>query len=347
MRHHATRSSRCAAHASSGAPATHDCHASPCSRSASARPARSSASSTACCCARCPTRTPNGIVRSARDRPGPAQRVSTANFLDWQRCRTTSSSAMAAVNGTPSTLSEAGGADADQRRARVGRLLRRLRGRMPALGRTFAAGEDTAGHAIASSCSADALWQSAFGADRSIVGRTSRSTDSAYTVIGVLAAGSAVRSRPRRRSGGRSPSRPGERRATTTGSSVIARLKPGVTIEQARRGMDADRRAHRARIPGNQQGLGHHDRSVRRHRRRASTLRQSLNVLMGAVGMLLLARLRESRQPLAGARHRPRARGARARRAGREPSSNRSTVPHREPVCSLAGGALGVAWATA
>ncbi len=99
----------------------------------------------------------------------------------------------------------------------------------PAMGRTFlsADGEEGRERTIVIS---DQLWRSRFGSDPGIVGKTVRLNDTGHTVVGVMPAGFDF---------------PGEKAAwtpkairITPGNSlllpIVGRLKPDVTIEQAR-----------------------------------------------------------------------------------------------------------------
>lgn len=107
-------------------------------------------------------------------------------------------------------------------------------GAPPALGRTFAAGEDTgAPHRLV--VLSDAFWRRQFGADRSIAGRAITMNGRAYTVIGVMPAAFTFDNKPADfwlplnmdEAQVREVRRPHYLR-------VIGRLKPGVTLDAAR-----------------------------------------------------------------------------------------------------------------
>jgi ABC-type antimicrobial peptide transport system permease subunit len=116
----------------------------------------------------------------------------------------------------------------------------------PALGRTYTAEEDQPGHEHEVLLS-DQLWRERFGGDRNVLGRSMELNGYAYTIIGVMPAGFAF---PRAEEMPGSFNFPREAQlwvplAVATepkgGPSelaVIARLKPGVTIEQAQAGMN-------------------------------------------------------------------------------------------------------------
>ena len=154
----------------------------------------------------------------------------------------------------------------------------------PALGRTFAPDEDQAGRERVVLLS-DALWRGRFGGDRAIVGRQIQVNGSPYTIVGVM---------PR---AFQYPSRdhqawvplvlePGElTRETTDNYRVVARLNPGVTLDQARQAATA--LARRLALPaGGSEPTGMTvdsmlDDAVR-------DVRPTLMLLLGAVSLLLI-----------------------------------------------------------
>ena len=132
---------------------------------------------------------------------------------------------------------------ADPRRligARVSPELFSVLGVSPAIGRALTEDDDRQSARVA--VLSDGLWGSAFGRDRSIVGRTISLDGRPYTVVGVMPAG--VEFPPRGGDVNGEPAQvlvpmsfsPRERQAfgMQYNHTVIARLKPGVSIEQAR-----------------------------------------------------------------------------------------------------------------
>ena len=155
----------------------------------------------------------------------------------------------------------------------------------PFLGRTFVAEEGEPGRDNVVVLSHD-LWESRFGSDRGLIGRSLELNDEPFTVVGVLPPGFRFRS---------------ERyqvwapfavdRSTAARDfrylKVVARLKPGVGIEQAGAEMETIAAQIAEAYPAAQK-----DRSVYLEPLQQwlvrSELRQSLLVLFGAVGCLLL-----------------------------------------------------------
>jgi putative ABC transport system permease protein len=155
-------------------------------------------------------------------------------------------------------------------------------------GRTFLPEEDLPG-ANRVVILGEGLWRRRFGADPQIVGKTIALSGNPYVVVGVMAADFT------------SP-RPGDpqpaelyipfnlnynqeaRRADYLG--VIARLKPGVSLGEARAEMDSIAASLEQQYPETNTGWG--VKVVTLHERFVGDVRPALLVLMGAVGFLLL-----------------------------------------------------------
>ena len=231
-----------------------------------------------------PYRDPGAIIRLFERPPGATRNaISALNFRDWQD-QNTVFTAMAAISYAPSTLSTAGG-PVQIRGARVSAPYFDIFGTRPAAGRTFVDGEDTPGRDRVVVIS-HALWQAQFAGDSGIVGRTIRLDGTPYTVIGVLPADSPF-DRGWPRLWRPLAFAPGEQTRDYHWLSVYGRLKPGVTFEQARANMDAIGARIARDYPHSNKDWG-----VRLERFAdlvvGPDLRQSLKVLMGAVGLLLL-----------------------------------------------------------
>ena len=118
--------------------------------------------------------------------------------------------------------------------------------RQPALGRAFTEAEAVPG-ADKQVILAHGLWQSRFGGDASIVGRDIRLNGEPYKVVGVLPRDFEL---PGREIGALVPFAFTPQQMSDAGrgnefSQMIARLRPGATIEEANAQMRDDRRAQR------------------------------------------------------------------------------------------------------
>jgi predicted permease len=224
------------------------------------------------------------IVRVLEKPPGfPRNGISTLNFLDWQR-ENTVFEYMAAQTGGTVTLSGLG-EPVQLRATHVSAHYFDIFGIKPALGRTFAADEDQRGNERVALLS-HALWLSQFGADSKLIGRTIRLDGEAYTVIGVLPAGGTF-DRAYNQLWMPLAFQPENMTRNFHWFGSYAKLKSGVTLEKARAQMDAIGARIAQEYPDSNKGWGvvverYADVLVN------ADLRQSLYVLLGAVGMVLL-----------------------------------------------------------
>jgi putative ABC transport system permease protein len=227
---------------------------------------------------------PDRIV-FAFERPprGLRNAVSTANFLDW-RSQNDVFETMAALSGTTMTLSQSG--DTTRLRgARVSPGYFDVFGVQPAIGRTFVADDEQPGRDQVVVLS-NKIWQSAFGGDPNVVGRHVVLDEQSFTIVGVMPAASAF---DRGRTDVWRPLvfGPGERARNYHWLQVIGRLKPGVSIDHARSRMEPIAAQIARDYPAIKKDWGitidlFSDLVVN------TSLRQSLNMLLAAVGMLLL-----------------------------------------------------------
>ena len=227
---------------------------------------------------------PERIVRVLEKPPGGGTNgISTLNYLDWVK-ENTVFEAMAAQAGGGVTLT---GVDVpvQLRSSRVSVQYFEVFAVKAELGRTFAAGEDVLGqHRVV--VLTHSLWQSQFGGDRGIIGRTIQLSGEPYTVIGVLPGGGQF-DRGYTQIWRPLAFAPENMTRNFHWFSTYARLKPGVTLEQARAEMDriGQRIAHA--YPDIKKGW-----SVAVDSFAAvivgPQLRSSLYVLLAAVGMVLL-----------------------------------------------------------
>ena len=205
------------------------------------------------------------------------------NFLDWQR-QTTSVEAMTASTGGSLTLTGQG-EPVLLRAGRVSAGYFDVFAVKPFLGRTFAPDEDTAGkeHVVVLS---HRLWTVQFGSDPGIVGKSLTLNGEPYTVIGVMPARSAF-DRSFNQLWRPLAFKASELTRNFHWLAVVARLKPGVTIEAARSELDTIGTRIAVDYPDSNKGWGvstlrYMDVVV------GQQLQRSLYVLLAAVAMLLL-----------------------------------------------------------
>ncbi len=227
---------------------------------------------------------PERIVRVLEKPPdGGRNGISTLNFLDWQK-QNTVFEYMAAQTGGSVTLT--GVTEPVQLRGSlVSARYFDIFGIKATLGRTFAAEEDQSGKEHVAVLS-HALWSSQFGAEPGVIGRSVMLNGEPYTVIGVLPAGGAFDRgfaqiwRPL-------VFEPENMTRNFHWFGAFAKLKRGVTIDKARAEMDAIGARIAKDYPDSNKGWGvgidqFADIVV------GDGLRQSLLVLLSAVGMVLL-----------------------------------------------------------
>jgi putative ABC transport system permease protein len=218
------------------------------------------------------------------EKPPEAQRnvVSTLNFLDWKE-QNTVFEAMAAQTGGTMTLT-GGDVPAELRVARVSAPLFSIFRAEPQLGRTFAPDEDQPGkqHEVVLS---HRIWANRFGADPAMIGRSIELDGEAYMVIGVMPPG--IFDRDWQDLWAPLAFEPKDMTRNYHWMMAWARLKPGVTLEQARQQMKAIAARIEHDYPQSNKGWSvtvdrYIERLVNDH------LRKSLLVLLGAVGAVLL-----------------------------------------------------------
>jgi putative ABC transport system permease protein len=209
--------------------------------------------------------------------------ISTLNYLDWKNQNnvfeyiTPFSSGVATLTGV--------GEPVRLRRGGVAPEYFKIFGVHAVLGRTLAVGEDQPGkdHVVVLS---HALWESQFGGDPTLIGRTIHLDGEPYTVVGVLpAAGSFDRLAAQFYS----PLAFKPENMTRNFHWLIsfAKLRPGVTLTAARQQMDAIGMRIAHDYPDSNKGWGvaverYSDILV------GPGLRQSLYILLASVAMLLL-----------------------------------------------------------
>ena len=212
--------------------------------------------------------------------------VSWLNYVDW-KAGNQAFSDMGATAGAFLTLTRRDGEPERLVGARVTASYFTTLGVPPLVGRTFTAAEDSAGGEPVVVLS-EGAWRRLFGGDSALLGRRLTFADTPFTVIGVMPASFVIQNPPI--DAWVSLGRVGELmgpRSNHPGISVVARLKPGVTLDEARADMDTIAARLAQAYPSSNADIGVtldslHARFV------GQDLTRALIVLAGAVGFVLL-----------------------------------------------------------
>ena len=193
------------------------------------------------------------IVRVLERLPnGGLNGISTLNYLDWTN-QNAVFEYMAAEVGWRATLT-GGDEPVSIRGARVSAHYFDIFGVKPALGRTFLPGEDQLGKDRVVLLS-HVLWESRFGSDPALLGRDILLNGEAYTVIGVLQKGGPF-DRAAAQIWTPLAFQPSNMTRDFRWLGASAKLKPGVTLEQARAEMDVIGRRLANAYPNSNKGWG-------------------------------------------------------------------------------------------
>ena len=216
--------------------------------------------------------------------------ISYPDFLDWVRMNHTFE-ALAAWR--PHSFNLTGSGEAQHLgAAQVSASFFPLLGIKPVIGRNFSPAEDKRGAAGVAMLSGG-FWKSKFGGSPDVLGKTLELDGAAYTIIGVIPENFYFCCESMNFQLGDiyvpigAPNEPWlARRNSHPGIRAVARLKPGVTIAEARADMDAVARDLAKAYPDSDKNSGValtplKDRMVRR-------IRPTLLVLLAAVGFVLL-----------------------------------------------------------
>jgi putative ABC transport system permease protein len=238
-------------------------------------------------------RDPDRLVRISVNVPLPQQQELSLSLQRFEEMRKAarSFSELGAV-GRPENMALSGSGDPEALKvARVSANFLSVLGVEPILGRSFLPEEDTRGGRPVAILSAG-LWKRRFGADPLVAGKTATLDAMPYTIIGVLPAGFAFPfagpdvwvTRPSEWSA--LPSRYWSNVAILTG---FARLKPQVSLEQARAELNVLHRQYNAAHPGRgASDPGASMRVVWLRDQVVANVRPMLWMLFGAVGFVLL-----------------------------------------------------------
>ncbi|HEY6271768.1 MAG TPA: ABC transporter permease [Terriglobales bacterium] len=209
--------------------------------------------------------------------------VAPANFLDWQRQNHVFESMGAAEYWTPNLT----GVDQPEHlwALHVTSNIFPMLGVQPQLGRTSAPEEDQKGreHEVVLGYR---LWQRRFGGDPKIVGQTMTLDGEKYAVVGVMPAAFKFAPFWATKAALWAPLALGDRAASRDGNSlrIFARLKPGITLEQARAEMATITGRLEKEYPGTNRDIA----VVSLKERVVGNIRPALIVLVVAVVFVLL-----------------------------------------------------------
>jgi predicted permease len=208
--------------------------------------------------------------------------ISYPNFVDWQRDNQVFEK-MAAYRAWSFVFADGSGADRTPGMAVTSGFFEFL-GMHPVLGRTFLPEEHRDGAAPVCMISYE-LWQRHFGGDPGVLGRTITILGSEISpIVGVAAPGFRIGPRADIYSPLERHSREG--RGSANSLYAVARLKPGVSWEQARAQMDAVAARLEQLYPETNKGQRLDLMPFGQLRRRE--VRTPLLMLLGAVGLVLL-----------------------------------------------------------
>ncbi|HSF22798.1 MAG TPA: ABC transporter permease [Blastocatellia bacterium] len=209
--------------------------------------------------------------------------VSPPDFNDW-RAQNNVFEDMAAFSGQGFNLATSGEPERVQGAGVSPGLFSILRAQ-PRLGRLFGSDEDKPNSdpvVIISS----GLWQRRFGSDPEIAGKTVKLNDKTYTIVGVMAADFIF---PNRESEVWVPLMLSPEDANNRGGHslrVIARLRPAVTLQQARTEMDSIAAQLEQQYPT--PNTGHGANVFPLYEEVVADVRPALLILLGAVAFVLL-----------------------------------------------------------
>ena len=214
---------------------------------------------------------------------------SYVNFLDFQRQNRTLA-AIAAYRGTGFTLTGSG--QAEQLHGQmISASLFSLLGVQPLAGRLFTPEEDRLGTTPVAILGNE-LWKSKFGGAPEVIGKSITLDGSSYVVVGVAPGDLQLYIQNFHKSNdvyvlmGQYADAHFRDRNASWGTDAIARLKPGVSVEQARADLNAVAEKLATDYPVVNKGIGITMTPLREEM--VGNVRPLLLVLLGAVGFVLL-----------------------------------------------------------
>jgi predicted permease len=236
-----------------------------------------------------PFRNADRIVSVFEDMPDfPEASISYPVFLDWQRDNRSFES-MAAYRWANGTITGAG--QPENVRARcVSAAFFPILGVNPILGRNFNAEDDRRG-ADPTVLISEGLWQRKFGRDADVIGKRLVVGGTGRTIVGVIPASFQLKIWNFRTGDlyvpiGEEHDERFFKRDAHWGTDAIARLKPGVTLDQAREDMARVNAALAAAYPDDNKGLKSTILTLKQEI--VGEMRLVLLVLLGAIGFVLM-----------------------------------------------------------
>src|SRR3954451_22990840 len=215
----------------------------------------------------------------------PKNTPSPANFLDWQK-QNTLLEGMAAFAERSFNLTGIGEPERLEGR-RVSANLFDLLGVRPILGRNFVPDEDKPGTKVA--LLNESLWRRRFGSDPGVIGRSLALNGESYTVVGVLPNTVRLPAFGNWRDQVWVPLAFPAEEAASRGDhflEIIGRMKPGVTLEQARAEMQTIAARLAQQYPEENTRMGTVVNPL--HEEIVGNMKPALLVLLGAVAFVLL-----------------------------------------------------------
>ena len=226
------------------------------------------------------------IVWERRGADDPRNAVGAHEYAEW-KARAHSFERMAAIVFDRDFNLTGAGEPAALIGARVTSDFFPVMGVAPIVGRVFGADEDRPGHGQVALIS-EKLWRDRFGSDASIASRSITINGEPYPVLGVMPAGFQFPPGP----GGAAPdiwtpiAEPFHLYRGRHYMFVVARLREGVTVEQAQTEMNAIAASLELALP--QLNKGHAVNVQPLHSELVAGVQRALLVLFGAVGLVLL-----------------------------------------------------------
>jgi predicted permease len=216
--------------------------------------------------------------------PGQHSSIPYLNFLDWQK-QSTAFSSVGAYQQDNMIVTGAGEPEREDG-VRISANLFDLLGLKPLLGRSFRPEEDQLGAGPVALIS-DGLWSRKFGSSPDVLGKSITVDGRSYAIVGVVPAKSPIYTTadvftPL----GQYNEEPFRDRRASLGTVGIARMKPGVTLAQARADMDSVARNLAAEYPDANKGTGIFVNPLKDDI--IGDIGPTLFMLLGAVGFVLL-----------------------------------------------------------